>query len=231
MSPRYAIYYAPAVESALWRLGSSTIGYDAATGEATSPDVEPAFADAEWRLLTEAPRRYGFHATLKAPFALRDGLGLPQVVAAATALAGGIGPVPLLRLDVRLLDGFTALVPDGSVPRLRELEGACLDAFEPLRAALGEGDRARRLGAGLTPRQIAYLDRFGYPYVKEEFRLHLTLTGSLAPALREPVRAFLAERFRNVTAGAVIDAITIFGQEGRSAPFRILERVPLRGAS
>ena len=71
--PRYAVYYAPAADSALWRFGSATLGYDALTGEDLPFAVPPGCDLALWPAFTEEPRRYGFHATLKAPFELADG--------------------------------------------------------------------------------------------------------------------------------------------------------------
>jgi Protein of unknown function (DUF1045) len=68
--PRYAIYFVPAAGSDLYRFGSSILGYDCYTGEAvTHPDDVTGDA-ASWCSITEEPRRYGFHATLKAPFHL-----------------------------------------------------------------------------------------------------------------------------------------------------------------
>lgn len=229
MSPRYAIYYAPAAESALWRLGSATLGYDAATGRDVDLEPPPAVSQAEWRGWTEGPRRYGFHATLKAPFTLRSGLELSDILALAGDLAAATQRVMLPRLSVQLLDGFAALTPNGPVPALAELETACVHAFEPLRAEPGESDRARRLATGLTARQAGYLDRFGYPYVLEEFRFHMTLSGRLSPEVREPVRAALAERFSEAGSGAAIDALAVFEQETRQDRFRIVGRVSLLG--
>ena len=68
--PRYAIYFVPAAGSDLYRFDSSILGYDCYTGEAvTHPDDVTGDA-ASWCGITEEPRRYGFHATLKAPFHL-----------------------------------------------------------------------------------------------------------------------------------------------------------------
>jgi hypothetical protein len=52
---------------------------------------------------------------------------------------------------------------------------------------LWKADSSRRVTVRLSKRQIAYLHRFGCPYVLEEVRFHLTLTGLLSQALREPV--------------------------------------------
>ena len=229
MSPRFAIYWAPERATQLWRLGSATIGYDAATGQEPDPHPPTGVPAEVWRSWTAEPRRYGFHATLKAPFHLEPGHGEPDVIRVAERLAAELAPVRLPRLVVRLLGPFAALVPEAPAPGLAALEAACVRAFEPLRAPVGAADRARRLATGLSERQAEYLDRYGYPYVLDEFRLHLTLTGPLEPGIREPVRAALAERFREPCAGAVIEALNVFRQDSRSERFRIVARAPLRG--
>src|SRR5262249_38258471 len=62
---RYAIYFVAAPESDLHRFGSAVLGYDCYTGDALAfPDEVAKHHDA-WHSLTEEPRRYGFHATLK----------------------------------------------------------------------------------------------------------------------------------------------------------------------
>ena len=68
--PRYAIYYVPAPDSDLDRFGAQLLGYDAFSGEDLPlPDgILPAAPD--WHDLTSDPRKYGFHATLKAPMSL-----------------------------------------------------------------------------------------------------------------------------------------------------------------
>ena len=84
---RYAVYLAPPPTSALWRFGCDVLGRDAATGEPVW-GFATAGIDAEcWRALTAEPRRYGFHATLKAPFRLAAGLSGDELFNAVGALA------------------------------------------------------------------------------------------------------------------------------------------------
>ena len=67
--PRYAVYFVPAADSALYRFGSAVLQYDCYTGAAVLPPIELRNQADDWRNATEEPRRYGFHATLKAPMA------------------------------------------------------------------------------------------------------------------------------------------------------------------
>ena len=68
--PRYAIYYAPAPGSGLDRFGAALLGYDAFTGKDLPFPEDILQAAPDWRGLTGDPRKYGFHATLKAPLSL-----------------------------------------------------------------------------------------------------------------------------------------------------------------
>ena len=69
-SLRYAIYYAAAPGSELDRFGANLLGYDAWSGEDLPFPDGVAERMPDWRDLTQDPRKYGFHATLKAPLAL-----------------------------------------------------------------------------------------------------------------------------------------------------------------
>lgn len=230
---RYAIYFAPEPRSALWQLGSSVIGYDAATGTDVPSPAISRLSGARWAALTEEPRRYGFHGTLKAPFHLAEGRTEADLLADLTCLAKGLAPVVLPRLMVAGIGRFVALVPSSPCDALSELAGNVVTRLEPNRAPLREADRARRLKSPLTERQMHYLDRYGYPYVLEEFRFHMTLTGPLEETDRVPVNDALAALFADagVFEGAPvrIDALTLFRQDRRDDRFRIVGRVPLRG--
>ena len=70
---RYAIYFTPPEASALAAFGASAIGYCAASGRDVALPDSPFHDRADAMALTEEPRRYGFHGTLKAPFELAVG--------------------------------------------------------------------------------------------------------------------------------------------------------------
>ncbi|CAM5205281.1 hypothetical protein ARD30_24575 [Bosea thiooxidans] len=223
--PRYALYYAPAADSALWRFGSATLGYDALTGEDTSFAVPPGCEPAGWPALTEEPRRYGFHATLKAPFELADGRSEEQLRAFARNYAAGLESVPLAGLSVTALGSFVALTPSQPSEELQRFAFALVQAFEPFRAPLAETDKARRLKSPLTPAQHAYLEAYGYPYVGDAFRFHMTLTGSLPGEHATPVKQALETAYAAaLPAGPVrLDRFALFKQDGRAARFRLID--------
>ena len=80
--PRYAIYYTPAPGGDLDRFGAQLLGYDAFTGgNLPFPDGVLQMSP-DWRDLTRDPRKYGFHATLKAPLSLAPGKTEAELLAA-----------------------------------------------------------------------------------------------------------------------------------------------------
>jgi len=228
-APRYALYYAPAADSALWRFGSTTLGYDAIAGADIDFAVPPGCEGLDWLDLTAEPRRYGFHATLKAPFELANGRNEGALRAFARNYVAGRPPVRLAGLSVNALGRFIALTPSEPSEELQRFAFDIVQAFEPFRAPLSEADLARRLQSPLTPAHRAYLEAYGYPYVGDAFRFHMTLTGSLPDGELAPVKTALAQAYAQaLPAGPVqIDRVAIFKQESRASRFVLLDSIPL----
>lgn len=226
--PRYALYYAPAADSALWRFGSATLGYDAVAGADVAFAIPPGCEGLDWPEATAEPRRYGFHATLKAPFELADGRSEGALRAFARNYVAGRPPIRLARLAVNALGRFVALTPAEPSDDLQRFAFDIVQAFEPFRAPLSQADLARRLQSPLTPAHRAYLEAYGYPYVGDAFRFHMTLTSALPDETVAPVKAALAAAYaRAVPAGPVlIDRVAIFRQENRASRFVLLDSIP-----
>ena len=218
---RYAIYFAPMPGTLLHQRGSSWLGRDAHTGEAMAQPGVAGIAE-----LTAEPRRYGFHGTLKAPFALREGFGPEPLMRACAALAAGTVGFRV-RLKVGELDGFLALVPDGDPTPLHDLAARCVREFDGFRRPPTDGELARRRKAALTARQDANLLRWGYPYVLDDFRFHMTLTERLEPG--EGARHANAARAHfapELDVPVTIDAITLFHEPEPGAPFLATHHFP-----
>ena len=127
------------------------------------------------------------------------------------------------------ISGFIAVIPASRSDDLQQLAADCVTAFDTFRAPLTPQDRARRKPEQLTERQRDYLDRWGYPYVMEEFRFHMTLTGRLSDERRGPIMARLRERFAAIElARLAIDRIALFKQADSASRFRIIGSWPLR---
>ncbi len=222
---RYAIYWAPERGSALARFGADWLSWDAEAGEVRTPPQVPGLP-APPAELTTAPRRYGFHATLKAPFRLRDGESPEALAAAVAALAAAEAPFDLPPLTIAALGPFLALVLSEPCPRLDRLAASCVMGLDGFRAAMEPAERAQR-AAGLDAVETTMLDRWGYPFVLDHFRFHLTLTGPLDDAMRRQTAAALAPVLAPIlTGGQRISEICLFG-EPEAGPFRLLQRFPL----
>jgi putative phosphonate metabolism protein len=226
---RFALYFTPAPQSRLARFGAAILGYDCDAG-ATVPQARLDGIDAAAAARAAAePARYGFHGTLMAPFELAPGRSSGDLAAALVSFAARRAPVPIGRLKVDSIGAFTALVPAGRQDAVGALAGECLSAFNDFRAPLDADDRARRLAARLSPRQIELLERWGYPYVAEEFRFHMTLTGRLPADERARFLAALAVAFAPLAHEPVeIDAVSLLRQDDRAARFRVVARQKLQ---
>lgn len=221
--PRYAIYFAAGADSALSRFGAELLGYDAHSGDEVSFPLEALQIAADWRDITADPRKYGFHATLKAPMTLVSGRTEAELMAACATFAGQSRTIPVIRPVVDTISGFIAVIPAEPVDALQQLAADCVREFDSFRAVLTAEDRARRKPEKLTERQRDYLDRWGYPYVMEEFRFHMTLTGRLDAERRGPILEMLRTRFASLRLGTLaIDRLALFKQDDAKARFRII---------
>jgi Protein of unknown function (DUF1045) len=221
---RYAVYYAPR-DGAFAARAAEWLGRDAVTGAALVQPVLSGINDPQ--AITGDPRRYGFHATLRAPFRPAEGVSQAQIGDRVAGLASWRAPVVCEGLKLEVLQGFLALTPFGCEAGLLDLAARVVEETNDLRADLTEAEIARRRPEHLTSRQQSLLARWGYPYVMEEFRFHLTLTDRLAdPA---PVMAALDAHFAPVLPKPfVIEDLCLFGEDGAGA-FHLLHRYALTG--
>ncbi|MDZ4843737.1 MAG: DUF1045 domain-containing protein [Hyphomicrobium aestuarii] len=220
---RYAIYFTPDVTTPLHAFGCAVLGFDTTLGTRVPfhPALVAAFPD--WEEMSEAPRRYGFHATLKAPFELVHGVEEADLCAAVAALAAGLQPVSAGRLEINAGEQFVSLRP---VPRdhagLGALAQTCVEALDRFRAPLTAADRARRRPDALTARQCENLDRWGYPFVAEDFAFHMTLTGALQPPTLVSAASVLSGIYGNVAGWTVVGHLSVCRQDRPDAYFRVI---------
>jgi hypothetical protein len=180
--PRYALYYAPRPSDGLAVTASQWLGRDPETGQTRALRPVPGIAMDRLVEITAEPRLYGFHGTLKAPIALADGASERDFLDAVGRFAANDRTFAIPALELAEISGFLALVPAARCTELHDLADRCVVEFDEFRQPAGEAELARRRAAGLTPRQDELLVRWGYPYVLEQWRFHLTLTGRLPDA-------------------------------------------------
>lgn len=222
---RAAIYFTPPAGDTLTRAAAAWLGRDAFGGEPTRGQdafIDPLVAD---------PARYGFHATIRAPFRIADGFALADVDARLAAFATSRRPLTLPEIELRRIGPFFALVPASPSRELADLEADVLRAFEPFRAPLSNAEIARRRPERLSERQRAHLAAWGYPHVLDEFRFHMTLTGPVDARTTGTAETMLAERFAAFVGKPLpIGGLAVFTEPEPGAAFRVHSLHPF-GAS
>jgi len=221
---RYAIYYTP--QGALAELGATWLGWDVAQAVTrTHPDV----AGVDVAALTETPRQYGFHGTIKPPFALASDSTEAELRAATRDLCAHLAPVTLEALEVSAMGSFLALTPCGDQKALRSLAAEVVRGLDAFRAPPSEAELARRRERRLSAAQEANLTDWGYPYVMDQFRFHITLTGRVARAEVESTRVTADALFIPLLPKPYkIDSLTLVGQRS-DGNFQEIERFDLTG--
>ena len=223
---RYAIYYAPPANAEWSRFGASWLGWGMETG-AELP--HPEIAGLDVAAITEVPRKYGLHATMKPPMHLAEGQTQAALETACGALAAAQKPVTLDGLHLARLGRFLALCPTGDQAALNALASACVTELDPFRTPAPAAELDRRRAAGLTPEQDSNLTRWGYPYVLNQFRFHITLTGKLPKPELPAVEAALTEHLIPLLpASFSITDLALMG-EAADGRFHLIHRYALSG--
>ena len=231
MTERYAVYYAPRADEGLAVAASQWLGINPEGGRLRRQPLLSGFSPERLAEITADPRLYGFHGTLKAPIALVDGATEREFVDAVGRFAVTLRPVTVPSMALAEIGSFLALVPAERCTALQDLADRCVVEFDEYRRPADEAELARRRAAGLSPRQDALLVRWGYPYVLEEWRFHLTLSGRIEdPAERGAVMAILRKRFGGfVDRPLQVRDLCVFRQAAPGRPFTVLARFRLGG--
>jgi putative phosphonate metabolism protein len=218
---RVAIYWAPELDDPLHAAGSAWLGRDAETAARVPQPAIPGLAE-----ITADPRGYGLHATLKPPFRLAT--RYQDFIADAARWATGLAPFALPPLSVQDLKGFLALRETAPCPPLHALADSAVSALDHHRAPPTEEELARRRKAKLSPVHEALLERWGYPYVMEEWQFHITLTHRLLPEEAARIRPLAEAHFAGlVEQPRVVGTVCVFTQAAPGQPFLIAERLSL----
>ena len=219
-SPRYAIYYAPEPGSPLDAFGRSWFGGNPPTVTKLSAK---RIAD-----LSESPRRYGFHGTLKPPFGLNPATTLNSLLDAAHVFARTLAPIEIPPLELAIIGKFIALTPVTQSAALEKLSAACVRAFEAFRVPLSDEQLESYKLNRLTVHQEQMLEHWGYPYIMEEFRFHISVTDRIDDSHeRDEVMTALETLAAPVLGKAiVVRDLTVFGQVGPDEPMVAIERIP-----
>jgi hypothetical protein len=227
---RYAIFYTPQPGSALAAFGRSWFGRanDGATLQAFS---DSGLSGTGFAKVPQAPGRYtGLHAQFRAPFALRDGVGLETLRQRLISFAARRKPVATGPLTLAPEGRSLVLRPVEPTPMLEWLAAQCVAAFEDFAAAPSEAERAAHASPNLTDYQRLLLESFGDPHVLSEYRFYITLTGPLDKTHLERVSQALWPVLEEIcNTGVTIDGLSLFGDSGGRSPMRMIGRYRLGG--
>lgn len=221
---RYAVYFMPHQGDPLHEFGRNWFGYDPVTGESLTPTPLPGWPLEKHEALIAAPKKYGLHATLKAPFRLADGVTESDLLHAVDDFAARRDPVDPTPLALKRIGSFLALCPTVDQGPINALAAACVTELDPLRAPLTEAEIARRNPDKLSPRQRELLTQWGYPYVLDAFRFHVTVTGAIQSS--EEAEALRSALERRISKGVerVDFAVSIVGESTENQRFREVSR-------
>ncbi|MEL6295684.1 MAG: DUF1045 domain-containing protein [Pseudomonadota bacterium] len=226
MFTRYAIYYTPAAGTPLAQFGAEWLGWDSADGRGFD---QPTIDGLDMPAITAPPRKYGFHGTLKPPFRLADGTDADALGKAVAGIAAETAPIVLEGLHMTRLGRFLALTPFGEVDALAVFAGRLVQDLDGFRAPPTEAELAKRRAGGLNPAQEVNLVNWGYPYVLDQFRFHLTLTGRLDAATADITQAAINERIASMPlAPYTMDGVTLLGEDAEGM-FHQIHRYALTG--
>jgi len=226
---RYALYFAPEPDSHWWQAGCHWLGRNAATGQALPPTKVNGLTTERFHQLTQDARRYGFHATLKAPFRLQAGYNFSALDLALRAFCARQSALPVASPQLVWLGQFLAVCAGGDVAPLQTLAQQCVSEFDHFRAAPTPSEIEKRLRQPLTPRQTELMQHWGYPYTEEEFRFHMTLTAPVTDTQERAALMQAAQAALPFDTALVIDRISVFYEPEPGADFQ-LRRQYLFGA-
>ncbi len=228
MYHRYAIYYTPP-EGALARFGAAWLGWDMTRGVALAhPALEGLPAPVAQ--ITDRPRRYGLHATLKPPFLPDAGANADTLHAAFGAFCAAHAPVTLSGgLVLAPLGRFLALVPAAPNAALSDLAASAVRDLDRFRAPPDRETLDRYRTGTLSTAQEQNLRDWGYPHVMDAFRFHITLSGKLPKGQAAALGTALAPVLEPLLpVPFVIDALSLVGEDA-DGMFHLIQRVSLSG--
>ncbi len=225
---RLAIYYTPDPDSRLPREAALWLGRDIRSSGYTLYKPTLYISEDRRRTITRSPFHYGFHATLKPPFRLIDGATIKMVEKRLSTFVNQYEKFILPPLELTQLDGFYCLRPVSEITQVTELAQHIIETFDEFRRPPDTAELQKRRQAGLTAHQEQMLSKWGYPFVIEEFKFHLTLTERITGNKEKAMLAKeLHSRFKQPVLDSVgFNALSLFVEEDKQ-PMYCLQSFPL----
>jgi hypothetical protein len=225
---RYAICFTPSASDPLTLAAANWLGRNVYSGEMVEPPSVRGLGIHEIAFHTAVPRRYGFNATLKAPFRLAEQVSESAMLRDLMRFSGTMKPFDIPRLEVKRLGNAFGLVPSEPCPQIDMLASSVVQAFDPYRAPLLEAEIERSNPDSLSAVQFVNFYRWGNPYVLDEFRFQMMLTGTVSAADMPRMEKVLRDFFEPVLSVSVpVANIALMIEEGSGGPFRVHSLHPM----
>ncbi|ANL73221.1 hypothetical protein AMC83_CH03271 [Rhizobium phaseoli] len=225
---RYAICFTPPASDPLSLVAANWLGRNVYSGDMLEPPAVRGLSIHEIAFHTAVPRRYGFHGVMKAPFYLSGDMSESQLLRDLMRFAGTFAPFQISRLEIARLGSFYSLMPSAPCEQIQYLASAIVQEFDRYRAPLSEADIERSDPDGLSAAQFANLHRWGNPYVMDEFRFHMPVTGSINAVDMPRIESALRKIFEPVLKEPVmVSNVALMIEEGTGGPFRVHSLHPM----
>jgi len=225
---RCAIYFIPPPDDPLTVAAAHWLGRNPYTGARVISAAEGLIPD-HHAFLTAAPRRFGFHACLKAPFVLASHRQLTELENALDRFSQDADPISVPQTRVGIVDNCFGLLPAAPVQDLTELAGRLVVEFDSFRRPFAEHEPNGHSLRALSARQLSNLLIWGCPDVLDQFRFQMMLTGPVEREEREHVSAVLHRFFGQLIGLPIlVDQIALFIEPEPLAPLLVHSVYQLR---
>lgn len=213
---RTAIYFTPSPTSPLGTAAAEWLKRDI-YGRPVSAQPFTGLPAEKLAAYLASPFHYGFHATVKPPFQLKEAGSIDIITERLEKYAADKPVIALPPLELRCMDSFFCLRPSSSCPQLHELVDDVVRKFDDLRKEPLPAEIEKRRNNGLTENQDKMLLQWGYPFVMEEFRFHMTLTGRIHDLDdRAVLQQELGSRFhKDVCSDILFNGLSLFIEEDK----------------
>ena len=179
---RVAIYFLPKKNSSLENFGKNLLGRDINKKKKISLTRRQkyfinrgfTYFD-ELKDYCEQPAKYGFHATLKAPFRLKRNVKTKNFYDVISHIAAQHSRFKIKGLKIVYSKKFTFITSRKPNKLLINLENDLVKHLDTFRAELNKTEIKKRIPDSLTFKQNKYLKEWGYPFVFDQFKFHMTL--------------------------------------------------------
>ena len=231
---RVAIYFLPKKNSSLENFGKNLLGRDINKKKKISLTRRQkyfinrgfTYFD-ELKDYCEQPAKYGFHATLKAPFRLKRNVKTKNFYDVISHIAAQHSRFKIKGLKIVYSKKFTFITSRKPNKLLINLENDLVKHLDTFRAELNKTEIKKRIPDSLTFKQNKYLKEWGYPFVFDQFKFHMTLMNQNNNKLSNKQKLELEKLIYKISNNVIeFNEISLLG-ENKNGYFEEIKRFKL----